>query len=89
MKKCLVIILILLILTVMLVGCNKQIIDLKLKYDRAYCKIGDEWLDFPIKKWNDYDGEQLQLILEDDTVLLVSSYYCILYQGALPKGELR
>lgn len=47
--------------------------------------MGDDWIDLAISKWKDYDGEQLQLILQDGTVLLVSSVNCILYNGTLPK----
>lgn len=76
----------LLVLTVMvLTACNKQIIDFNLKFDRAYVKIGDEWKDVAIKSWNDYDGEQIQITLQDDTVILTSSVNCILYKGELPK----
>ena len=67
------------------VGCNKQIIDLNYNYTNAYVKIGEEWVDLKIRSWNDYDGEQLQITLTDGTVMLVSSYYCILYNGTLPK----
>lgn len=70
---------------IVLTACNKQILDLNLKFDRAYIKIGDEWKDVAIKSWNDYDGEQIQIILYDDTVILTSSVNCILYKGELPK----
>ena len=68
-----------------LTTCNKQILDFNLKFDRAYVKIGDEWKDVAIKSWNDYDGEQIQITLQDDTVILTSSMNCILYKGELPK----
>ena len=81
---CLVLMLIIVIAAV-LSACNKQIVDLKLKFDYAYIKVGDEWKTVEVKKWNDYEGEQLQLVLKDGTTLLVSSMNCILYQGNLPK----
>ena len=65
-------------------GCNYQMIDLNYQYTHAYVKIGEEWKDLEIKSWHDYDGEQLQITLKDGTVMLVSSYYCILYNGTLP-----
>ena len=65
-------------------GCNYQLIDMNYKYTHAYIKIGEEWKDLEIKSWHDYDGEQLQITLKDGTVMLVSSYYCILYNGTLP-----
>lgn len=70
---------------IVLTACNKQILDFNLKFDRAYVKIGDEWKDVAIKSWNDYDGEQIQITLQDDTVILTSSVNCILYKGELPK----
>lgn len=65
-------------------GCNYQLIDATYRYDRAYVKIGEEWVDLEIRSWNDYDGEQLQIKLKDGSVLLVSSINCILYYGELP-----
>lgn len=70
---------------IVLTACNKQILDLNLKFDRAYVKIGDEWKDVAIKSWNDYDGEQIQITLQDGTVILTNSVNCILYKGELPK----
>lgn len=67
-------------------GCNKQIVDWNYTFTHAYVKIGNEWVDLEISKWNDYDGEQLQLKLKDGTVMVVSSVNCILYDGKLPKG---
>ena len=75
------------LVSVFAVGCNKQLIDLNYNYSNAYVKIGDEWMDLKIRSWTDYDGEQLQITLTDGTVMLVSSYYCILYNGTLPKGS--
>ena len=65
-------------------GCNYQLIDTTYKYDKAYVKIGEEWVDLEIRSWTDYEGEQLQLKLKDGSTLLVSSYNCILYYGELP-----
>lgn len=80
------ILIVLLALTVIvLTACNKQILDFNLKFDRAYVKIGDEWKDVAIKLWNDYDGEQIQITLQDGTVILTSSVNCVLYKGELPK----
>lgn len=88
-KKILAItILAILVLTLILtMGCNRQIIDLKLKFTNAYVKVGEEWIDVEISKWTDYeDGDQLQIVLKDGTVMLVHSNNCILYNGTLPKG---
>ena len=43
-------------------GCNKQVVDLNLRFDRAKIQVGEEWVDVKIKSWTDYeDGEQFQL----------------------------
>lgn len=70
------------------VGCNKQMIDFNLKFNKAYIKVGDEWRDVEIKTWTDYeDGEQIQIKLKDGTVLIVHSANCILYNGTLPMED--
>lgn len=61
-----------------LTGCNYQMVDLNYSYDRAICKVGNELKEIKIKKWTDYDGEQLQIIDYDDNVYLVSSFNCTL-----------
>ena len=70
-----------LILMVLLTGCtNKQIFDTQYKFDKAICKIGNEYKEIKLKRWNDYEGEQLQLTDEKGTVYLVSSYNCTLIE---------
>ena len=69
---------VLLIITCLLTGCNKQIIDLDYSYDKAVCHIGNEIKEIQIKSWNDYDGEQLQIKDKDGNTYLVSSFNCIL-----------
>lgn len=61
-----------------LTGCNQQIIDLNYTFDKAICNIGNETKEIKIDKWNDYDGEQLQIIDDEGNVYLVSSYNCTL-----------
>lgn len=85
MKK-LVAIISMLVLMLCFTGCNKQIFDTNYKFDKAYVKLGEEWKDLKIQTWTDYeDGEQLQLKLQDGTVLIVHSANCILYNGTLPR----
>ena len=66
---------------------NYDFFDTHYTFTKAYVKIGEEWMDLEIKSWTDYEGEQIQLTLHDDTVMLVSSVNCILYEGELPKGK--
>ncbi len=67
-------------------GCygNQTTFDFTKTYEHAYIKIGDEWTTVNVKQWMDYEGEQIQLVLEDNSVLLINSNNCILYSGKLP-----
>lgn len=79
MKKILAMMMLVMIVLVV-TGCeyNRQIFDFNYKFDKAICNIGGEYKTIEIQKWNDYDGEQLQIIAKDDTVYLVSSINCTL-----------
>lgn len=78
MKKFVAIVLSL-ILLVSLCGCNRQIVDMKYHFDYALVKFPDGSVEkIEIQKWNDYDGEQLQIIAEDGTVYVVCSVNCVL-----------
>ena len=61
-----------------LTGCNKQLIDMNYSYNKAICNIGNETKEINIKKWNDYEGEQLQIIDDNGNTYLVSSLNCVL-----------
>lgn len=78
MKKFIVSLLLSLVVVFTFTGCNRELIDLNYHYNYALIKIKDEWVEFEIKSWNDYEGEQLQITLKDGRVLLVSSINCIL-----------
>lgn len=80
------IILIIFILT-LFVGCNRQLIDTHYKFDYAYIKVGEEWQNFKLKSWLDYEGEQIQLTLEDGETIIVSSINCILHNGKFLEEE--
>lgn len=73
------------LIPVFLTGCNYQTFDTNFTYTHAYVQIGEEWKLVEITAWRDYDGEQLQIKLKDGTVLLVSSFTCILCNGTLPE----
>ena len=62
-----------------LTGCNKQVFDFQYTFDTAVITINGETNVYSINSWTDYqDGEQLQLTLQDGSVILVSSYNTIL-----------
>lgn len=62
----------------LLTGCtNKTLVDTTFTYDRAIIKLAnDEVIEVEVKKWADYDGEQLQIIAKDGTVYLTNLYRC-------------
>lgn len=63
----------------LLTGCgNKDIWDTNYTYTKAITYIGNEKIEIKIKQWRDYDGEQIQIIAEDGTIYLVSSFNTIL-----------
>lgn len=70
---------ILILLSIVLTSCNQQIIDTNYTFDRAIVTMNDGTrMEIEIKQWNDYEGEQLQIIGKDGKVYLVSSYNTIL-----------
>ena len=58
------------IITMLLVGCNKQIIDLDYTYNIVVCSYGDNTFEMKVDKWNDYEGEQIQVKSGGKTYLL-------------------
>lgn len=63
---------------IMLTGCNYDLIDTNYSYDKAVITLNDKTIVVDVDKWTDYEGEQLQIITKDGTVILTSSYNCIL-----------
>lgn len=57
---------------------NKIAIDTKYTFKRAIIYMNGEQIELKVKKWADYEGEQIQIITEDDKVYLVSSFNTIL-----------
>lgn len=78
MRK-LTIVLLMIAVMLSLTSCNRGLIDLKYQYDYAIIKMPNgEVVEGKIIKWRDYDGEQLQLVLEDGNTYLVNSFYTTL-----------
>ena len=67
------------VLSIMLIGCNKQVVDLNYTYNYAIIQLPNgEVVEGEIQSWRDYDdGEQLQIKMNDITYLC-SSYNCVL-----------
>ena len=73
-----VLILLGLVIIILCTGCNRQVIDLDYTYDKAICTIGNEKLELDVSKWNDYDGEQIQIKTKDNKTYLLSMNNCYL-----------
>ena len=64
-------------IALLLCGCNKQIFDFKYTFDKAVCNYDGDKFELIIDKWNDYDGEQIQIISRNKTYL-ISANKCYL-----------
>lgn len=62
-----------------LCGCNQEIFDTNLKFNRALVKWPDGTMkELKIYKWCDYEGEQIQIRATDGKVYLISSLNAVL-----------
>ena len=68
------------VILISLTGCgNKDIWDFNYTFDKAIIKMPDgNVLELEIKYWNDYDGEQIQVVDKNGIIYLVSSVNCVL-----------
>lgn len=63
-----------------LVGCNRQLIDLNYRFTYAKVIIGNEVEIYKIRSWKDFpEGDQIQITLENGTTILTHSTNVILY----------
>lgn len=87
-KKNLFIILSICVLGV-LSGCgNQTFLDSTYTFNYAQFQLPDgELITGKIVKWRDYDGEQLQLIMEDGNTYLVSSFNAVLSVNPINGNE--
>ena len=70
MKKIIAVVIMLILVTILATGCNKQIIDLTYNFNRAIVKLPNgEVIDGNITSWNDYEGDQIQLKINGSTYL--------------------
>jgi hypothetical protein len=67
----------------LLTGCNKQIIDLTLKFDRAIIELpGGKVVEGKVQTWRDYeDGDQIQVKINGVTYLVHSSDVVLISEG--------
>ncbi len=76
MKKIYALILVpVIILTIVLAGCNKQMVDLTYSYERAILSLPNgEVIEGRVSSWTDFeDGDQIQVKIDGKTYLVHSS----------------
>ncbi len=81
MKKIIALILLIICMVCLFTGCgwNRQIIDLNYDYDTAMISFPDGTCEtIAVKKWCDYEGEQIQIISKDGTVYLTHAENVVL-----------
>ena len=63
-----------LVLVAILTGCNKQVVDLTYKYDRAIISLPNgDVIDGKVDSWTDYaDGDQIQVKIDGVSYLVHS-----------------
>ena len=77
MKKFLVIFIVLL-LVLSMVGCNYDVVDTVLAYERVIIELPNgDIVDGTVEKWSDYEGDQLQVKV-NGKYYLVHSSDCVL-----------
>lgn len=82
MKKILSAVL-LIVFTLMLTGCNYDVIDTTYRYDRAVIELPNgETIDGKVQSWRDYeDGDQIQVKIDGVTYLVHSSDVVLITKG--------
>lgn len=74
MKKILTVCVSALAVIMLMTGCNKQVLDLTYSYSWAQLKMPDETIvEGKLNSWNDYEGDQLQVVIDGVTYLVHSS----------------
>lgn len=63
-------------------SCNKTIFDTTFAYDKVH--LYETGKCYKIKEWADYEGEQIQAKLEDDSIVLTSTQKAMLIKGNCP-----
>lgn len=62
------------ICTLLLTGCNYQMMDTTYKFDRAIISLPNgEIVEGKVDSWKDYEGDQIQVKIDGKTYLVHSS----------------
>ena len=74
MNKIIALILVCIMLVGVLCGCNKQVFDFTYNYKYAIIKMPNgEVVEGKVSSWCDYEGDQLQIVIDGITYLVHST----------------
>ena len=62
-------------------SCNYDMVDTNYTWDKAIITMNGKTIIVDIEQWKDYEGEQIQLITKDGSIILTSSYNCMLVRN--------
>ena len=60
------------IVMLLLSGCNRTIIDTKWSFNKAIINLGEEIIEVRVDKWKDFEGDAVQIVDIDGNVYLTS-----------------
>lgn len=82
MKK-IILFIVAVVASLLLTGCNRAMVDVVYKYDRAVIELPDgEIVDGKVQSWRDYeDGDQIQVKIDGTTYLVHSSDVSLIADG--------
>lgn len=80
-------IIVIIIFALCLSACDNRSYDTKYTYNKAHIRVNDVWFDVDIVAWREFAHEQLVLVINDGTEMIIHSRDCILYNGTLPTAR--
>ena len=81
MKKIIALVLACIIVIAVCAGCNKQIVDFTYNYNYAIIKMPNgEVVEGKVSSWNDYEGDQLQIVINGTTYLVHSTNVALMHK---------
>lgn len=69
-KDLLILLILIVVCMFFITGCNREIFDTSYSFDKIVCNYDGIKIELNVDKWNDYEGEQLQIKSEGKTYLL-------------------
>lgn len=82
MKNFIVKLAVIIALLPVLSGCNRTVFDINYVFDKVH--LYETGKCYKIKEWRDYDGEQIQVKLENGSIVLTSTQKAMLIKGDCP-----